>query len=164
MLDLVKEIQFIPSSKIDPKELPANLNTVLSSMRTILDNTKLDYILGPHIGIYQQIIMFRNFNDIPYFVAFNPRIIDTSPEKVMVKETDIRRPYVNVNVTRPEGVRCRITDLNGEVKTLTLVGKNARLMQIAYDLLNNIDFMTRLNYINKEQAKRQIKKYSRSKE
>jgi peptide deformylase len=162
-IKLLQRLKLQPSNKIDFNSLPEDFDRVVISMVKVLDTTNLDFCLAPQLGYYHQIAIFRELDDVQYRTFVNPRIIDISPEQDVFIENNVCIPPLQAKVTRPKGVRVRITLLNNETQTLTLINKPARLMQIAVDLFNGVDFISRLNYYEKSKYLRQLKKYERTK-
>lgn len=162
-MKLIDQIELTKSEPVTVYNYPDNMDEIIKSMEQVLNTVNVDFVLAPQLGIYKQIAMFRTLDNQSYVVIMNPKIVDASEQTMTVKEHSIINPVLYMNVTRPEGIRCRVTFIDGSVKTLTLTSKSARLMQIAYDIFNSVDFYSRLNYINKERAKRILKQYARRK-
>ena len=65
--------------------------------------------------------------------CFNPMIISSSEEKVVMKEGCLTFPFVWLSITRPRKVVVKYTDENGELKEGHLDGMMSRIFQHEYD-------------------------------
>jgi peptide deformylase len=66
-------------------------------------------------------------------VCFNPMIISSSEEKVVMKEGCLTFPFVWLSITRPRKVVVKYEDENGELKEGHLDGMMSRIFQHEYD-------------------------------
>ena len=76
----------------------------------------------------------------PMLVMFKPRIVDTSEETHYVEDANMCVPNLVVKVKRPQVVRVRYTQINGEVKTEVFEGLTAGFICSMIDLLNGTRF------------------------
>jgi peptide deformylase len=65
--------------------------------------------------------------------CFNPMIISSSEEKVVMKEGCLTFPFVWLSITRPRKVVVKYEDENGELKEGHLDGMMSRIFQHEYD-------------------------------
>ena len=65
--------------------------------------------------------------------CFNPMIISSSEEKVVMKEGFLTFPFVWLSITRPRKVVVKYEDENGELKEGHLDGMMSRIFQHEYD-------------------------------
>jgi len=65
--------------------------------------------------------------------CFNPMIISSSEEKVVMKEGCLTFPFVWLSITRPRKVVVKYEDENGELKEGHLDGMMSRVFQHEYD-------------------------------
>ena len=91
----------------------------------------------------------------PVICAFNPRIVDYSGDEVYLEEGCLSYPGLVVKIKRPEKVRVRFTQPNGETITQEYHGLTARTVQHEIDHLNGIVFYERATRIHKDRAFRQ---------
>lgn len=100
----------------------------------------------------------------PCLVCFNPTIIDTSEEQVVLEEGCLSFPGIFVKVKRPKMIKVRFTQANGEVKTEKYTGMTARVFQHELDHLDGKTMLDRTSTLNRDRARKQMKKLSRKKE
>ena len=94
-------------------------------------------------------------------VMFNPNIVDTSEDYVLIEEGCLSFPGLFVKVKRPESIRIRYSNAKGKVITESYDGIPARAILHEYDHLDGVTFHTRANAIHLDQAKRQKKKLNK---
>jgi peptide deformylase len=97
----------------------------------------------------------------PILVCFNPVIVDISDEEVYLEEGCLTFPNLFIKIKRPEVIRMRWTQPNGETVTENYEGMTARVMQHELDHLDGILYMDRATDYHYEQARNRKKKYDR---
>lgn len=90
--------------------------------------------------------------------CFNPRVVDTSTETIVLEEGCLSYPGLLVKIKRPRKIKVRFADPNGTVVTKTFDGITARTFLHELDYLDGIDFISRASYIEKERALKKIKR------
>ena len=88
-------------------------------------------------------------------VMFNPHIVDTSPDSVLMEEGCLSYPGLFVKVKRPSTIRLRYIDSGGTVVTEVYNGVPARVILHEYDHSKGITFQKRASTVHLEQAKKQ---------
>lgn len=96
----------------------------------------------------------------PYAV-FNPKLIDTSDEQIVLEEGCLTYPGLYVKIKRPKHIRVRFTDLNGETKTEKYTGMTARIFLHEMEHLDGGTFYNNATKFHKDQAFRRWKTYLR---
>jgi peptide deformylase len=99
-------------------------------------------------------------------VCFNPRILDTSTETVMMEEGCLSFPLMYVKIRRPKKIRVRYTEPSGETVTKVFDGMTARIFQHELDHLDGIVYTSRANRFHIEKAiktSKNVKKLTRGK-
>ena len=91
-------------------------------------------------------------------VCFNPILLSVSEEEIYLEEGCLSYPNLFVKVKRPQSVRVRYTEPNGNVVTEKFNGMTARVFQHELDHLNGVVYTKRANKIHFEQAKKNAKK------
>ncbi len=90
-------------------------------------------------------------------VCFNPIIVDTSTETVMLEEGCLSFPLLFVKVKRPKKIKVRYTEPNGNIVTKIFDGMTARVFQHELDHLNGVVYTSKANKFHLEQAKKKLK-------
>lgn len=94
-------------------------------------------------------------------VFFNPRIVDTSEETVLIEEGCLSFPGLFMRVKRPVSCRIRFSDPRGVISTQVYDDIPARSILHEYDHMDGVLFHQRANSYHRELAKNQKKKLDR---
>ncbi len=81
------------------------------------------FVLGDHVGLENGLKM----------ACFNPIIISTGVEEVVMKEGCLTFPFVFLMITRPRKCVVKYEDENGDLKEGSLDGMMSRIFQHEYD-------------------------------
>jgi peptide deformylase len=108
------------------------------------------------IGVPYRIFAMRGYPE--NFVCFNPRIVHSSEEVIVLDEGCLSYKNLIVKVKRPKKIKVRFSHPNGEVVTKDFDGLTARTFQHELDHLDGILFFNRANRFHKERA---LKKWRR---
>ena len=81
------------------------------------------FVLGNHISLENGLKM----------TCFNPMIVSTSEETVMMKEGCLTYPFLFLAIKRPRKCVVKYTDENGDLKEGNLDGMISRIFQHEYD-------------------------------
>ena len=90
-------------------------------------------------------------------VFFNPKIVDYSEETIYMEEGCLSYPNLFIKVKRPQKIKIRYTEPNGNTVTKTFNGLTARVIQHEYDHMEGVVHLQRANRIHKEQAMKNMK-------
>lgn len=99
----------------------------------------------------------------PMIVCFNPKIIDESDESIYLEEGCLSFENLVIKIKRPETVKVRYTQPNGETVTKVFSGLTARVFQHELDHLNGVTMIQRASPTHLQQARAMAKKLARSK-
>lgn len=117
------------------------------------------------VGLPYRVFVAGDPGDIDNIkVFFNPRIVDTAEEMVLIEEGCLSFPGLFMKVKRPAHCRVRFADPNGVVDTRVYDGIPARAILHEYDHMNGTLFHSRTNPYHRDLAKRQKKKLDRLRE
>ena len=117
------------------------------------------------VGLPYRVFVAGDPGDIDNIkVFFNPRIVDTAEEMVLIEEGCLSFPGLFMKVKRPAHCRIRFADPNGVVDTRVYDGIPARAILHEYDHMNGTLFHSRTNPYHRDLAKRQKKKLDRLRE
>jgi peptide deformylase len=94
-------------------------------------------------------------------VCFNPMVVDTSTETVMLEEGCLSFPLLFIKVKRPKKIKVRYTEPNGNIVTKVFDGMTARVFQHELDHLDGVVYTSRANSYHIEQARKAKKKLQR---
>lgn len=133
---------------VDPSELAVNL------AETMIANKGIG-LAANQVGLpYRVFAVVGN----PVMVCFNPKIVDTSSDEVLLEEGCLTFPGLFMKIKRPSMIRARYTMANGETVTNKFIGMTARVFQHELDHLDGILYTSRANLFHREQGYRQLKR------
>lgn len=112
-------------------------------------------ICANQIGLGYRIFALRATPE--NFVIFNPRIVGSSTQQVVLEESCLSFKGLVVKVKRPQHIRMRFQTPNGETMTKQFTGITARCVQHEIDHLNGILFYNKANRFHRETALRKWK-------
>ena len=87
--------------------------------------------------------------------CFNPMIITSSEETLVMKEGCLTFPFVFLSITRPRKVTLKYEDENGDLQEANLDGMISRIVQHEYDHILGKNFT---DYASKMKLDRAFKK------
>ena len=98
--------------------------------------------------------------------CFNPMIIESSEETIMMKEGCLTYPFLFLNIIRPRKITLKYTDEDGELKEAKLDGMMSRIVQHEYDHMLGRNFTERASKLKidaamkkRDKMLKRIKKY-----
>lgn len=106
-------------------------------------------------GMTVRVISVKGFDT----ALFNPRIVDSSPNNVVLVEGCLSFPLLSLKIKRPDSIRLRWTDAFGETTTKVWGGLTARIIQHEIDHLDGIVFLKRASKFHRDQGYRKRKAY-----
>jgi len=95
-------------------------------------------------------------NSYPALCCYNP-IIVASENPVYLDEGCLSYPNLFIRIKRPDRIKARYTEPNGNVRTEVFDGLTARIFQHELDHLNGILFYQRASLIDRQKAYKQRK-------
>ena len=133
---------------VEPKEFAENL------AETMMENKGLG-LSAPQCGFNTSVFVVGDPRDKDSIMGiFNPTI-------VLMYEGCLSFPGLLIKIKRPERVRVRFKDMNGETLTRQFSGVSARAVQHEFDHLQGILFQKKANRVHLESAKNKQKKWAR---
>lgn len=84
--------------------------------------------------------------------CFNPMIIESSEETIMMKEGCLTYPFLFLNIKRPRKITIKYTDEDGELKEAKLDGMMSRIVQHEYDHMLGRNFTERASKLKIDAA------------
>lgn len=161
ILELVKASDKILKETLEPFDFsnppvdPVQLSKDLAE--TMIANDGLG-LAANQVGLPYRVFVI---NASEVIACFNPRIVDVSEETVFLDEGCLSFPGLLVKVTRPKKIKVRYTQPNGEVLTRAFDGMTSRIFQRCFDYLIGVNMLDRCNYLEREKARKKIKKLNR---
>lgn len=145
----IPEFDFAPESGYpplyDPVQLAYDLVQSMMSHRGI-------GLAANQVGVKARAFAIHSIPNM--IVCFNPVILATGDEQVMLDEGCLSFPGIIVKIRRPRTIRVRYTMPNGERETRTFDGMTARVFQHELDHLDGICHLSRAHPMHRERAMR----------
>lgn len=120
---------------------------------TMLDNNGLG-LSANQIGLPYRAFAIKAEKII---VCFNPKIVDYSEETIYLEEGCLSYPDLYIKVKRPQTIKIRYTEPNGNTLTTIFSGLTARVALHEFDHLEGITYLQRANRFHIEQGKKNKK-------
>jgi peptide deformylase len=131
----------------DPIQLAIDLT------ETMIENGGIG-LAAPQVGIpVRAFVMASN----PVIAVFNPILVDSGEEEILLEEGCLSYPGLLLKVKRPKIIKVRFTRPNGEVVTEKYTGMTARIFLHELDHLDGIVFTKKSSYFHKLQAMNKVR-------
>lgn len=135
--------------QIDPEQLFNDLK------ETLIHNGGVG-LAANQVGIpYSCFVMGDTKDPDGILGIFNPQIVSSSDETNYMNEGCLTFPGLFLKIKRPEEIRFRAANFEGEVDSNTFRGLSARIFQHEKDHLDGVVFTKRVNVYYLEKAKKQ---------
>ena len=113
------------------------------------------FVLGNHLSLENGLKM----------ACFNPMIVSTSEELIMMKEGCLTYPFLFLNIKRPRKCVVKYTDENGDLKEGNLDGMISRIFQHEYEHMLGRNFTEHVSKLKLDMAKKKqmkmVKEYAK---
>jgi len=106
------------------------------------------FVLGNHISLENGLKM----------ACFNPMIVSTSEETIMMKEGCLTYPFLFLSIKRPRKCVVKYTDENGDLKEGNLDGMISRIFQHEYEHMLGRNFTEHASKMKLDMAEKKAKK------
>ena len=101
-------------------------------------------ISANQIGIWERAFaMVRDLENHEVMVCFNPRIIKSYSEEVVIEEGCLSYPELFLKIKRPDKIVVKYEDEDKKTHKIKLQGLASRVFQHEYDHMEGIDFTQR---------------------
>ena len=129
----------------DPKELAKSLHDKMVSQ----DGLGLS---ANQVGIPYRVFVMRAGKEP--FAIFNPKVVDMSDKEISMKEGCLSYPLLFLSVKRPDAVRIRFQNENGETTTERFIGMTARIALHEFDHMNGKVYTEKASQYETQRAMR----------
>ena len=111
------------------------------------------------IGIMERVfIMYENVDIRKILTCFNPKILETSKEQILMDEGCLTYPGIWLKVKRPIAVLFEYEDEKGEKHQKELQGLSSRIFQHEYDHMEGTDFTQKVSRLKIDRAMKKLNK------
>lgn len=137
-----------------PLEEAAKLGLLLIKVANKLNGAGLS---ANQIGIDAKVFAITVVENYHY-AAFNPEILESSEETILMEEGCLSRPGLWLKVARPERIKVKYFTFKGEEVRTELAGYHSRVFQHEYDHMLGIDFTQRVGKLKLDMALKKLSK------
>lgn len=131
---------------IDPVELSITLLAMMDDLNGL-------GLSANQLGLPYRAFVMRSE---PPFVCFNPKIVWSSEETMVMEEGCLTFPLLYLKIRRPVAIRARYQDQHGETHTKHLEGISARCYQHELDHMDGICYTAHASKLDLNRAKRRV--------
>jgi len=111
------------------------------------------------IGITERVfIMYEDVNTRKILTCFNPKIIETSKEQILIDEGCLTYPGVWLKVKRPIAIKVEFEDEKGDKHKREFQGLSSRIFQHEYDHMQGTDFTQKVSKLKIDRAMTKLNK------
>ena len=131
--------------RADPVDLSMEgLAEFVEAMKVTMKTAKGVGLAGPQVGKSWRLFVASESGEVDDAIAFINPEIRTFGDRISFEEGCLSIPGVNGDVSRPESVEIRWTDLAGERHEAEFTELMARIVQHEFDHLEGVLFIARL--------------------
>ena len=165
----IKPIQFVPDPVLRKSALPVE-NITDKTLQLLDDMAETMYdapgigLAGPQIGELKRLIVMdcsRDDEKSELWQMINPEVIELSEDNTSLEEGCLSIPGHTADVSRPDWIKLRFTDIKGKEQQIKAEGLLAACIQHEIDHLNGILFIDHISKLKRDIIWRKVLKEAR---
>ena len=165
----IKPIQFVPDPVLRKSALPVE-NITDKTLQLLDDMAETMYdapgigLAGPQIGELKRLIVMdcsRDDEKSELWQMINPEVIELSEDNSTLEEGCLSIPGHTAEVSRPDWIKIRFTDIKGKEQQIKAEGLLAACIQHEIDHLNGILFIDHISKLKRDMIWRKVLKEAR---
>ena len=165
----IKPIQFVPDPVLRKSALPVE-NITDKTLQLLDDMAETMYdapgigLAGPQIGELKRLIVMdcsRDDEKSELWQMINPEVIELSEENSTLEEGCLSIPGHTADVSRPDWIKLRFTDIKGIEQQIKAEGLLAACILHVFDHLNGILFIDHISKLKRDIIWRKVLKEAR---
>ncbi len=165
----IKPIQFVPDPVLRKSALPVE-NITDKTLQLLDDMAETMYdapgigLAGPQVGELKRLIVMdcsRDDEKSELWQMINPEVIELSEDNSTLEEGCLSIPGHTADVSRPDWIKCRFTDIKGKEQQIKAEGLLAACIQHEIDHLNGILFIDHISKLKRDIIWRKVLKEAR---
>ena len=165
----IKPIQFVPDPVLRKSALPVE-NITDKTLQLLDDMAETMYdapgigLAGPQVGELKRLIVMdcrRNDEKSELWQMINPEVIELSEDNSTLEEGCLSIPGHTAEVSRPDWIKLRFTDIKGKEQQIKAEGLLAACIQHEIDHLNGILFIDHISKLKRDIIWRKVLKEAR---
>lgn len=114
-------------------------------------------LAATQLGVMHRVLVYKAFADDPLGVLVNPQLEWASEDTEVGEEGCLSLPGVHVEVERPQRVRVRASEANGQEREVEAEGLTARVIQHEMDHLDGVLILDRISREARKEAMRAMR-------
>ena len=140
------------SEDLDRQELKDNLIETMKQYHGI-------GLSAIQCGIMERMfVMYSDVNKKEIITCFNPKIVNQSPETILMDEGCLTYPGLWLKVRRPEAISCTYENEEKEIQEVQMYGLESRIFQHEYDHMEGTNFTEQVSKMKLKMAKKRAAK------
>ena len=165
----IKPIQFVPDPVLRKSALPVE-NITAKTLQLLDDMAETMYdapgigLAGPQVGELKRLIVMdcsRDDEKSELWQMINPEVIELSEDNSTLEEGCLSIPGHTAEVSRPDWIKLRFTDIKGKEQQIKAEGLLAACIQHEIDHLNGILFIDHISKLKRDIIWRKVLKEAR---
>ena len=165
----IKPIQFVPDPVLRKSALPVE-NITDKTLQLLDDMAETMYdapgigLAGPQIGELKRLIVMdcsRDDEKSELWQMINPEVIELSEDNSTLEEGCLSIPGHTAEVSRPDWIKLRFTDIKGKEQQIKAEGLLAACIQHEIDHLNGILFIDHISKLKRDIIWRKVLREAR---
>ncbi|MDC3014061.1 peptide deformylase [Alphaproteobacteria bacterium] len=165
----IKPIQFVPDPVLRKSALPVE-NITDKTLQLLDDMAETMYdapgigLAGPQVGELKRLIVMdcsRDDEKSELWQMINPEVIELSEDNSTLEEGCLSIPGHTAEVSRPDWIKLRFTDIKGKEQQIKAEGLLAACIQHEIDHLNGILFIDHISKLKRDIIWRKVLKEAR---
>ena len=165
----IKPIQFVPDPMLRKSALPVE-NITDKTLQLLDDMAETMYdapgigLAGPQVGELKRLIVMdcsRDDEKSELWQMINPEVIELSEDNSTLEEGCLSIPGHTAEVSRPDWIKLRFTDIKGKEQQIKAEGLLAACIQHEIDHLNGILFIDHISKLKRDIIWRKVLKEAR---
>jgi peptide deformylase len=165
----IKPIQFVPDPVLRKSALPVE-NITDKTLQLLDDMAETMYdapgigLAGPQIGELKRLIVMdcsRDDEKSELWQMINPEVIELSEDNSTLEEGCLSIPGHTAEVSRPDWIKLRFTDIKGKEQQIKAEGLLAACIQHEIDHINGILFIDHISKLKRDIIWRKVLKEAR---
>lgn len=165
----IKPIQFVPDPVLRKSALPVE-NITDKTLQLLDDMAETMYdapgigLAGPQVGELKRLIVMdcsRDDEKSELWQMINPEVIELSEDNSTLEEGCLSIPGHTAEVSRPDWIKLRFTDIKGKEQQIKAEGLLAACIQHEIDHLNGILFIDHISKLKRDIIWRKVLKGAR---
>ena len=140
------------SEDLDRQELKDNLIETMKQYHGI-------GLSAIQCGIMERVfVMYSDVSKKEIITCFNPKIVNQSPETILMDEGCLTYPGLWLKVRRPEAISCTYENEEKEIQEVQMYGLEARIFQHEYDHMEGTNFTEQVSKMKLKMGKKRAAK------